>query len=46
MVICGSYIFELSVGKDMKSTLHIKGGGSRENNGTCILNSNCQGIEI
>ena len=25
MVICGSYMFEFSVSKDMKSMLHMKG---------------------
>ena len=27
MVICGSYMFEFNVNKDMKSMLHKKGGG-------------------
>ena len=43
MILCGSYIFEFSASKDMKSTLHKKGGGSRE--GTFMSNTNCQGIE-
>ena len=32
MVMCGSYMFEFSVSKDMKCMLHKKGGGSREGN--------------
>ena len=45
MVICGSYMFEFSVSKDMKSMLHQKGGGNREGSGTFISNTSCQGIE-
>ena len=37
--------FEFGVYKDMKSTLHRKGGGCREGSGTFIYNINCQGIE-
>jgi hypothetical protein len=45
MVICGSYMFEFSVSKDIKSMLHVKGGSSREGSGTFMFNTNCQGIE-
>ena len=45
MVRCGSYTFEFSVSKAMKSMLHKKGGGSREDSGTFMSNSNHQGIE-
>jgi len=52
MVICGSYVFEFTVSKDMKkSQVHWnscflrKGGGSREDNGTFMFNTNGQGIE-
>jgi hypothetical protein len=41
MVIYGSYMYKFSVSKDMKSMLHMKGGGS----GTYMSNTNCQGIE-
>ena len=34
MVKCGSYMFKFSVSKDMKSMLHMMGGGSREGSGT------------
>ena len=37
--------FELSVSKDMKSMLHMKGGGSREGIGTFMCNIKCQGVE-
>ena len=42
MVICGSYVFEFSVSKDMKSMPHMKEGGIREGSG--MSNLNCQGI--
>ena len=45
MVRCGSYMFEFSVSKDMKFMLHMKGGGSKQGNGTFMSNTNCQGIE-
>ena len=45
MVICGIYMFEFSVRKDMKSMLHKKGRGSREGSNTSMSNTNCQGIE-
>ena len=45
MVICGRYMFEYSVSKDMKFMLHKKGDGSREGNNTFMSNTNCQGIE-
>jgi hypothetical protein len=45
MVICGSYMLEVSVSKDMISMLHKKGGGSREGSGTFMFNTNCRGIE-
>ena len=45
MVICGSYMFEYNVSKDMKSIFHRKRGGRREGSDTFISNTNCQGIE-
>ena len=45
MIICESYIFEINVNKDMKSMFQKKKGGSREDNGTFMSNTNCQGIE-
>ena len=44
MVICGSYMFELSVSKDMK-IIYNKEGGSKEGNNTFMSNTNCQRIE-
>ena len=44
MAICGSYMFEFSVSKDIKKRYN-KGGGSREGSGTFMPNTNCQGIE-
>jgi hypothetical protein len=44
MVICGSYMFEVNVSKDVKKTQY-KGGGSREGSDTFMPNTNCQGIE-
>ena len=44
MVICGSYMFEFSVRKDMKKGYN-KGGGSREGSGTFMSNTNYQRIE-
>ena len=41
MVICGSYMFEFSVNKDMKKGYN-KGGGSLEGSGTFMSNNNCQ----
>ena len=45
MVACGSYMFEFSVSKDMKSMRHRKRGGNREGSGTWMSNSNDQGTE-
>ena len=45
MVVCGCYMFEFSVSKDMKKWL-IKGGGIREGSGTFVSNANCQGMNI
>jgi len=48
MIICGSYMFEFSVNKDMKKLITmIKGrvGGSREGSNTIMSNSNCQRIQ-
>ena len=45
MVICRSYILEIGVSKDMKSMLHVKGGGNMEGSGTFMSNINYQGIE-
>jgi hypothetical protein len=44
MVICGSYMFECSVGKDMKN-IYIKGGDGREGRNTFMSNTNYQEIE-
>jgi len=46
MVICGSYMFDFSVSILVKSMLHMKGGGSKEGNGTFMCNTNYQGTEI
>ena len=46
MVICGSYMFEFSVGKNTKPTFHNKGGGSREGSGIFAFNTNCQELKI
>jgi hypothetical protein len=43
MVICERYMFRDN--KDMKSMLHMKGGGSREGSGTFMSDTNYQGIE-
>ena len=45
MVICGSYMFEFSVSKDMKKKGYNKGGGNKEGSGTFMSNTNCQRIE-
>ena len=45
MVTCGSYMFEFSVSKDMKSMFHMKGGGRREGSGSFMSNIDCQGIK-
>jgi hypothetical protein len=45
MVICGSYMYEFSVNKDMKSMLHKKRGGNREGSDTLMSNTNCEGTE-
>ena len=46
MVICGSYMFEFGIDKDMKSMLHMRRGGNRKNSGgTFMSNTNCQGIK-
>ena len=44
MVICGSYIFEFSISKDMKKKYN-KEGDNREGSGIYISNTNYQGIE-
>ena len=44
MVICGSYMFEFNVNKDMKK-IYYKGGDNREGSGTFMSNTNYQGIE-
>jgi len=53
MVICGIYMFEFSVGKDMKkncksSEIHAlnEGRDGREGRGTFMFSTKCQGIEI
>ena len=38
-------MFEFSVNKDMKKTLHKKGAGNREGSGTIMFNINYRGIE-
>ena len=43
MVICGTYMFEFSVSKDVKEKYN-KEGGSRESSGTIMFNINCQRI--
>jgi len=44
MIICGSYIFEFSVSKDMEKTITmIK--GEFQHIFSIISNTNCQGIE-
>ena len=45
MVICGSYMFEFGVSKDMKNKWYKKRGGHREGSGTLLSNTNYQGIE-
>jgi hypothetical protein len=47
MVICGSYMFEFSVSKDMKERKkrYNKGGDNRKGSGTFMSSTNCQGIE-
>jgi hypothetical protein len=45
MVICGSYMFEFSVSKDMKKKDLIREVGSKEGSGTFMSNTNCQRIE-
>ena len=42
MIICGNYMFEVSVNKDMKPMLQRKRGGSGR---TFMSNTSCQGIE-
>ena len=45
MELCGSYMFEYSVSKDMKFMLHRKGGSNRKGRNTFMSNTNCQGSE-
>ena len=45
MIICGSYILEFSVSKDVKRIGYNKGGGSREGSGIFMSNTNYQGIK-
>jgi hypothetical protein len=45
MVICGSYIFEFSVRKEIKKKGYIKGDGRRKGNGTIMSRNNCQNFE-
>ena len=45
MKICGSYLFEFNVSKDMKKKGYNKGGGTMEGSGTFMSNTDCQGIE-
>jgi hypothetical protein len=39
MVVCGSYIFELSVSKDMGKKRNNTEGGSRKGSGTFMSNT-------
>ena len=41
MIICGSYIFDFNVSKDMKKKGYNKRGGSRKGNNTFTSNTNC-----
>jgi hypothetical protein len=43
--MCGSYMFEVSVSKDMKQKGYNKGGGNKEGGGTFMSNTNCQRSE-
>ena len=45
MVICGSYMFEFSVSKDVIKKGYNKGGDSREGSDTFMFSNNCQRIE-
>jgi len=38
-------MFEFSSSKEMKSMLHRKRGGKREDSSTFVFNINCEGIE-
>jgi hypothetical protein len=42
MVICGSFIFEFGVNKDMKRELYNKGSANRGGSGTFLSNANYQ----
>ena len=44
MLICGSSMFEFIVSKNMKKRYN-KGSGDRENSGTFMPTTYCQGIE-
>ena len=44
MIICGSYMFEFSVNKDMEK-MYNKGSASRESSRTFMSNTNCQRIK-
>ena len=47
MVTSRSYMFEFSVNKDMKIRIYgNKEGGSREDSGPFMSNTNCQELEI
>ena len=45
MVICGSYMFEFSLRKDMKSMLHSKGSVGTEGSDALCLTPIVKGIE-
>jgi hypothetical protein len=45
MIICGIYMFEFSVSKNMLKKRYNKGGDSREGSGTFMSNINRQRIE-
>jgi hypothetical protein len=43
--MCGSYMFEVSVSKDMKQKGYNKGGGNKEGSGTFMSNIDYQRVE-
>ena len=46
MVMCGSYMFEFSVSKDMTERGYNEGGGSREGSGTFMSKTNYKELKI
>ena len=45
-MICGGYVFEFSVSKDMKKKRYNKGGGNAEGSNTLMSNINCNELKI